>query len=250
MAIISFSYKYVFLKTRKVAGTSVEAVLRHFTGPDDIVPAVTPRDEFWSLLEGQFSRNYLKDPAQEQHYTDLVSKKEYEAAADFLKSEKKLASSHMGYKKIKNIISRKGLNIDDFFVFTIERHPYSWMLSKVLYSNERYNLGKSSSLDISKDEINRRMQNFLGKENARELINWPMYTIDNEIKVDKVIRYENLREELDSVLKGIGIEQKYKIPELKTNSRHLDAFDILDFETKSAALDTFKEVFESFGYEK
>lgn len=43
--IISHKYRYIFLKTNKTAGTSVEIALSRFCGPDDIITPITPEDE-------------------------------------------------------------------------------------------------------------------------------------------------------------------------------------------------------------
>lgn len=248
MSIISFENRFIFLKTRKVAGTSVEAVLRRFTGEGDIVPAVTPRDEYYSAVDGLFSKNYLKTRDEEKKYTDLVLNKEFKLAAEYLKEARKLASSHMGYQKICDIVKRNGCSIDDFFVFTIERHPYSWLLSKVLYSNEKYNSGSLVLEGLSRDEVNRRVQKFLAREDVRKHINWSMYSLNNKVSVDRVLEFESLDRELGEVLKKVGINEDFCLPELKSNSRHLDAFSLLYPEVKREALDVFREVFDYMDY--
>ncbi|MES2818601.1 MAG: sulfotransferase family 2 domain-containing protein, partial [Pseudomonadota bacterium] len=40
--IISHQYKFIFIKTRKTAGTSIEAFLSQCCGPDDIFTPITP----------------------------------------------------------------------------------------------------------------------------------------------------------------------------------------------------------------
>ena len=43
--IISHRHRYIFIKTHKTAGTSVEISLSRFAGPDDVLTPVAPRDE-------------------------------------------------------------------------------------------------------------------------------------------------------------------------------------------------------------
>src|SRR5262245_44329300 len=43
--IISHEHKFIFLKTRKTAGTSVERALRQLCGPDDIIAPIGDAEE-------------------------------------------------------------------------------------------------------------------------------------------------------------------------------------------------------------
>ena len=42
--IISHKHKFIFVKTRKTAGTSIEIGLSKFCGPEDIITPLAPRD--------------------------------------------------------------------------------------------------------------------------------------------------------------------------------------------------------------
>ena len=43
--IISHDYKFIFLKNRKTAGTSIEIALSKFCGPNDVITPISPEDE-------------------------------------------------------------------------------------------------------------------------------------------------------------------------------------------------------------
>jgi len=43
--IISHKHRFVFIKTRKTAGTSMEIALSKYCGPDDIITPISPNDE-------------------------------------------------------------------------------------------------------------------------------------------------------------------------------------------------------------
>ena len=42
--IVSHKNRFIFLKTRKTAGTSIEISLRPYCGPDDIITRITEDD--------------------------------------------------------------------------------------------------------------------------------------------------------------------------------------------------------------
>ena len=43
--IASHAHRFIFLKTRKTAGTSVEIALSKACGPDDVITVTSPEDE-------------------------------------------------------------------------------------------------------------------------------------------------------------------------------------------------------------
>jgi hypothetical protein len=49
--IVSHEHKFIFLKTKKTAGTSIELALNALCGPDDVITPLTTIDE--ALREGK-----------------------------------------------------------------------------------------------------------------------------------------------------------------------------------------------------
>lgn len=250
MSLVSFSHKFVFIKTRKVGGTSVEAFLRQFMGPDDIVPAVTPRDEFHCAKRKCFSRNYLVSSEDEETYTRLVLSNDFDAASSFLKDRKKIFTSHMGYGQIANALKRRGKSIEDFFVFTIDRHPYSWLISMARYDNARYNIDGSFGDEVDLVQINQKIKRFLASPEASKKINWPMYATENVVRVDRIIRYEKIEVELPEVLENLGLQSNERLPKLKASHVCLDPFGVLNKENRSLAAEIFESAFTTLGYKK
>jgi len=56
--IVSHKYQYIFLKTTKIAGTSIEISLSRFCDPDDIITPISLQDELMRKKPGIFPRNY------------------------------------------------------------------------------------------------------------------------------------------------------------------------------------------------
>jgi hypothetical protein len=91
MAIISFSRQFIFIKTRKTAGTSMEVHLAAACGPDDIVTPIRPE------RSGHQPRNF---------------------EAGFY--------NHMSATEIVPLLPS---GLDGFFSFCFERHPIEKCLS-------------------------------------------------------------------------------------------------------------------------
>lgn len=247
MSIISFKNKFIFLKTKKVAGTSVEAALRPYTGADDIVPCVTPRDEYHSAVNGHYSKNYAVDSNDEAEYTRLVLAEQFDQAMAFLKGMAKRHVSHMDIARIKALVEEHGYSLGDFYVFTIERHPYSWVVSSSAYNNRLYNKGRLKPL--AAEEIRELVKRRLNDPQLSKSRNWLMYTIDGKVMVDRVLRYEALDTEIREVLDHLDLDaDQWSLPNLKENVRHLDPVDVLDSEIRQRIGEQFKEVFEYMGY--
>ncbi len=60
--IVSHKHRFIFLKTNKTAGTSVEIALSKFCGPDDVIPPLIPEDEAKRAELGRLSeeRNWAQ----------------------------------------------------------------------------------------------------------------------------------------------------------------------------------------------
>ncbi len=251
MSIISFESKFAFIKTKKVAGTSVEALLRSFTGDNDIVPAVTPRDEHFSAEQGNFSKNYLRNRDDEVIYTELVMSGDYDRSVEFLSKQRKIAFSHMGYDRVIDLIKKNGEDPESFYYFTIDRHPYSWLLSSVLYNNSEYNSKGKVDFELNVSAVNKAIERFLSQSEVKDKINWNKYTHEDKVLVDKVVDYDNLEKGLEEVFERLGIKNKgLMLPDLKKSSRDLDAFELLSDKNKQIAQEVFNPLFSYMKYRR
>ena len=118
--IIFHKYKFIFLKTVKTTGTSIEISLSRFCGDDDIITPIDWEDEAIRKLLGKKPQNYLDYDAQGNKYQKYFN--------------------HITAKKVKSLIEPSIWN--GYYKFCFERNPFDRAIS--LY----YFLGKNSSIEF------------------------------------------------------------------------------------------------------
>lgn len=95
MTIVSHAHKFIFLKTAKTAGTSIEVTLSPLCGPEDVVTPILP------LEPGHEARNFVMGPRK------------------FV--------NHMGGRQVRKFLGEETYNA--YFKFCVEREPVDKCLS-------------------------------------------------------------------------------------------------------------------------
>ena len=252
MTIISARHQFIFIKTRKVAGTSVESVLRKFAGPDDIVTTLTPRDELHCARQGLHARNYARRKSAEARYTELVLAEQLDHAKRFSSDIRKKYDGHMRAREVRRKLGRA--RYAGLYKFTIERNPYTWLISIARYDKESYHSDTMAAVDPL--QIRQRILERLSRRKLLERANYGYYTIKGKLAVDRVICYENLEEEFSEVMQhlglrfdaGVGSEGALSLPRLKFNPHPISAAEIFTPELEALVQERFKPVFDLMGY--
>lgn len=230
--IISHKYKFIFLKTRKTAGTSVEISLSRFCGENDIITPILPQDEVIRKQLGVFPKNYL--------YNRPLELKEYQLP-DFRQllfkfKQPQLTTkfyNHISAQDVKKAIGKKIW--DNYFKFCFVRNPWDRAIS--WYYWNMADQGKIKSLDET-----------LRYDDPYP--NWDVYTIDNQVAVDYVGKYENLMEDLCYVCNKLEIPFDQWLPKTKgkirKDKRHYS--EILTVEQADFISKRDKKEIELFSY--
>ena len=179
--IISHRHRFIFVKTVKTAGTSIEIFLSQHCGPKDVVTPIDPP------VAGHEPRNYTGFVNPLPGIIERPTR--FFPAVAHMFSQRKFYNHMPAMLVQKRVASRIWKN---YFKFCVERNPWDKTLSH--YHMQKARQGKPLSLD-----------EYLERGNLP--INYPRYTdaAGQRIIVDRVLRYENLNAELAQVFAELGI---------------------------------------------
>lgn len=241
--IVSFDKSFVFVKTKKTAGTSVEIVLSTVCGADDIITPITAADERVRYSFGALPRNYCADPELEARYHKAIKtggwKNIRKISRDEIK-DKRNFWNHMPASLAQTKLSPAFW--DSAFKFTVERHPYEKAVSAAYWR------GRNKGLE-SDDAFRAFMDQTIETGRFRNI---GLYSQNGNLLVDRVLQYSTLWQELDEVACKLGISIPETQPRAKGQSRkdRRPAEQLLTPEQKRRIYDLCYDEFQLFGYER
>jgi len=189
--IVSHRHKFIFLKTKKTAGTSIELALSELAGPEDIVTPLTKIDEaqrigkrgaqnwrlhsWWGSPRPLLKRRWFKFTAEDYGFYNHIPAAEARA----LLNDDKIWNS--------------------YFKFAFDRNPWdrqvSWYFYKTKSKRWRPNF-----------------ERFMGNKRRAYVDNYQLYTIDGAPALDFIGRYASLADDLNKALQLAGISRKIEVP--------------------------------------
>lgn len=190
--IISHKHKFIFVKTRKTAGTSLEIGLSQHCGPDDIITRITEEDE---RLRSELG---FRGPQNCEIPIGIYGARDYAHAA---LGQRPRYYNHM---TAREIIRRVGRQVwDEYLTFTVEREPFGKAISRYYWST---------------NEPRPTIEEYLNSAPIHLLSNWETYTVNDHPVVDVMIRFERLAEDLDTLRSRLDLG-KIEMPRAKGQYR-------------------------------
>ena len=247
--IISHRHRFIFVKSRKTGGTSVEIGLSNFVAPTDTVTPITPRDELIRLRSGTSCRNYAKDPKIEQRYIEDLNSTFVSKLPHYVVQDQKF-TNHMPLSKILSIFRD---SVDGYKIISLERHPYEKAVSLSNFSLGRRTYSAGGALQASVEEIKVRIDDLISSGNMKRICNWKLYTVEGRYQVDFMLQHASLQDDFSKLLSQLGlpaIEDTLPTTKLGERDRTVSARDLLSLNQRKAIQDICAEEFDFFKYEK
>jgi hypothetical protein len=193
--IVSHRHRFIFVRTRKTAGTSVEIALSKFCGPDDIIT----RDADDAL------RHELGYPGPQNDGGIPWSAYTFSEWRRLLtRGERARFKNHTPAARIRSLVGDEIWR--SYYKFAIERDPWDKAISLYYWR--------------TRDEQPRPpLLSFLQKVGARSLSNAHIYLIDGALGVDRVIAYENLASQLEEIRQHLALPEPVTLPRAKSTHR-------------------------------
>ena len=158
--IISESNQFVFIKGRKVAGTSVEAGLASLCNSKDILTPIMPNDEVVRLEKTRLmAQNYGADPDELKAYERTI--RQIKQSAEVQWSEiRKPRGRYQGHMPLKQIEDCYGAIPRAWTIIAITRCPYEQALSRIKHKASRQAVKERSetAIDVESSYFNKPKQ--------------------------------------------------------------------------------------------
>jgi Sulfotransferase family len=224
--IVSHRHRFIFLKTKKTAGTSIELALSALCDPDDIItPLAQPEDE--PLRRGLAPQNWRRPGLVPAAYRGM---------AEVFNLSRKVFDFHEHIKaeKARRFLGERVWNA--YFKFAVERNPWDRQVSYW-----QFKMRKLGAKPMTLAEFLQMPYANLSSAN--------IYSIDGELAVDHLVRYEHLEADLAAVLLHLGIDATLDLPKAKGEYRRVgDYRDQFDEATRDWVARTYATEIALCGY--
>lgn len=228
--IVSFPRQFIFIKTSKTAGTSLEIALSKYAAAEDILTPISAEDEVTRRKLGYPGpQNYLAPPG-------LLQKLR-------LKEPEMKFFNHMRAAQIRETLGRE--LFDRYLKVAVVRNPYDMVVSRYFWSHRKD--PKASPAQF---------REWLSSRPKGLLKNRKITHIDGKSAVDFVIRFENFREDIPAFARKVGLPEtlfdefnatrakSHYRPKLATTRDMFSGFDV----GRAVVAEMFAEEIERFGY--
>lgn len=187
--IVSHKHKFIFVRTEKTAGTSVSSALLEFLGEGDVVANM--KRPGWARYSP------IHHGALKRHFPAYFG-----------------LHTHATIGQVRRVLGEDVYA--RYFKFCIERNPWDRQVSLYFHREKIKDKLATANFDRDMSSLVYRWTEYT------RLYNWQIYTINNRIAVDQVIRYEDLDTALPKLLSQLGIPASVSLPRRRSGYRDRD----------------------------
>lgn len=192
--IISHQHKFIFIKTMKTAGTSLEIALSEFCGPDDVITPITSVNESYRKELGFRGPQNYSVPMSQYSFGDVLRSMYNRQPLRFY--------NHMPAVEIMRHVEPAVWN--SYYKFCFERNPFDKYVSWYFW------LRGESRFPDRKD--------FIDQGHASRVSSFDQYTRDAIPVVDRVYKFEEMEEALTDLTTQLKLPKPLTLPNKKAKS--------------------------------
>jgi Sulfotransferase family len=229
--ILSHRYRFIFLKTAKTAGTSVELSLSRFCGPDDVVTAVHRDDEAIRAQTGGVGPQHDDRRAGVR----ALERRDLRTALRTRRwPRRRVFRAHTPAAALRELIPTDVW--DSYHKVAFVRNPWDRAISAYYW-------------DVHRGLVPPDFDAWL--DLGRERSGWRIYTIDDEVVVDQMGRFESLTADVADICERVGIPFDAWLPHskggIRADTRHYR--EVLTPAQATTIGERCAREIEEFGYE-
>lgn len=266
--IVSHKYRFVFLHSRKTAGSSISVSLLRYLDRNDLflnAPAHGIMNDALKhgIVPGPATQQEVIAAAQEQCGRELVEKV-LRAPTELTKSERMAFTraynslqhphpprpdgwQHASAARAKERLG--GAVWDSYVKFSFERNPWDRMASLYWWRVRREDPPTVSFRDFVA-AIHSGNPERIRANKAKHYSNWHIYTIEDRLAVDHLGRYEALGQQLKETTDKLGVPFDGWLPRSKGRPRRdVPLEQLYDDMTRELVGDVFHREIALMGYE-
>lgn len=239
--IISNKYKFIFIKTPKTGGSSVEFYLSQFCEKEkDIITELLPEEEK-KRMESKIPTGYnFEYQLFSLRLKNLMKLKIF---------SKKNIYDHMSLNEL--IKSKIVNNIKEYFIFAFIRNPYDWIVSYFwwhIFSHKKFTIPQLKNLD--KNEIQISFKSFL-KLHCTGFFNWQKNIIQSDTQNINIFKYENFNKSIYEIKKKLLLKgEKFNLSQINLKKFNFNKEIKLDNNDIIIINESARYFFDDFSYSK
>jgi len=203
VTIVSHQHKLIFLKPRKTAGTSVENALLKIIGHQDWVATSTENEPL--------ATHWLATPNVTR--STIPGEKPIKRLLKRLGPAPFKLREHMVAKDVAALVGHDVWS--RYTKVSIVRDPWQRLVSLWRWRTRRDNLQVSFEDFLSAIESRSRQRE--KSAGARRWSNVPFYSIDGQMVLDRVVRFESLADDFSALIDDLDLPDPGPLPRLKVS---------------------------------